>query len=329
MTSHRFELIATCLTITLALAGCGGGGPAGPSSAAGVTLVGSVVGGFSSSGSVGAASGSSAASAATLTVFVQENPAITTTIADDGSFTLRGLPTGGFTLVFQDAGVTIGTLSFSQVNANQEITITVMVSGGSVVLVEQRRNGIGHGDLEIEGLVEQVLVVDPLVESRFVIDGYVVAARPGQTAIREGNRARSVDDVTVGRRVHVKGVWLPAEGSVQPVLAHEIKLQGSSTGTTDPGTGNPGTSGFCPAAGRKAEVEGKITAKGASDITVLQTGKGSFLAQVDAGTRIRKGNTTYTFEQLAVGNRVHVKGASLGLSGETCGVDASEIKLQN
>jgi hypothetical protein len=297
-----------------------------------VTLVGNVIGGFSSAASVGAASGGSAASAATITVFVQENPAITATVAADGSFTLRGLPTGSFTLVFQEGGVTIGTLTFGQVNANQEITITVMVSGGSVVLVEQRRNGIGHGDLEIEGLVEQVLAVDPAGESRFVIDGYVVAARPGQTAIREGNRARSVNDVGVGRRVHVKGVWLPAESSVQPVLAHEIKLQGSSRDTTGPGTGDPGGPGasdFCPDAGRKAEVEGKITAKGASDITVHQNGKGDFLAQVDAGTRIRKGNKSFTFDQLAIGNRVHVKGTSLGLVDEACGVDASEIKLQN
>jgi hypothetical protein len=324
MTSRRLALIALVALVSVALAACGGGSsPAGPGPDAGVTLVGNVVGTFGAA-SVGASSGSSAA-AATLTVFVQENPAITTTVGSDGSFTLRGLPPGGFTLVFQEGGVTIGTLSFSQVNANQEITITVMVSGGSVVLVEQRRNGIGHGELEIEGLVEQVLVLDPAGESRFVIDGYVVAARPGQTAIREGNRARSVNEVAVGRRVHVKGVWLPAEGGVQPVLAHEIKLQGASSG---PG-GDPGPSSFCPDAGRKAEVEGKITAKGAADITVFQTGKGDFLAQVDAGTRIRKGNKTYTFEQLAVGNRVHVKGTSLGLSGETCGVDASEIKLQN
>ena len=28
-----------------------------------------------------------------------------------------------------------------------------------------------------------------------------------------------------GDQVHVKGVWLGMEGSVQPVFAHEIKLQ--------------------------------------------------------------------------------------------------------
>lgn len=324
MASRRPRLIAVSSLLVLSLAACGGGGPASPSSAQGVTLVGTVVGGFQSS-SAHAASGGAPAAAATLTVLVQENPAITATVGADGSFTLRGLPAGSFTLVFQEAGATIGALAFDQVSANQEITIIVSVSGGVVVLVEQRRNGIGHGDLEIEGLVEQVLVLAPLGESRFVIDGHVVVARPGETAIREGNRARTVGDVSVGRRVHVKAVWLPAEGSVQPALAHEIKLQGTSSGTGD----DPGTHSFCPDAGRKAEVEGKITAKGAADITVFQNGKGDFLAQVDAGTRIRKGNRTYTFDQLAVGNRVHVKGTSLGLSGDVCGVDASEVMLQN
>ena len=44
-----------------------------------------------------------------------------------------------------------------------------------------------------------------------------LVARPGETAIREGNKARTVADVTVGHQVHVKGVWLPAEASRQPV----------------------------------------------------------------------------------------------------------------
>ncbi len=326
MHTCRLGLKALFLLISLALAACGGGdNPAGPGAVQGVTLAGTVVG--SSFGSASASSGSASASVVVLTVSVLENPAITVTVAADGSFTLRGLPEGSFTLVFAQDGVTIGSLVFSQVNANQQITITVQVVGSSVVLLEQRRNGIGHGDIEIEGRVEQILVLNPAGESRFQIDGRVVVVRPGETAIRKGNRRLGVKDLAVGQRVHVKGVWLPAEAGVQPVQALEIKLQGEDTGTG--GGDDPGTRSYCPDAGRKAEVEGKITAKGASDVTVFQNGKGNFLAQVDSGTRIRKGNTTYGFEQLAVGNRVHVKGTSLGLAAATCGVDASEIKLQN
>ena len=186
-----------------------------------------------------------------------------------------------------------------------------------MTLVEEKRNGIGHGDLEIEGLVQQVLLLDPAGDSRFLIDGRTVVARPGQTAIREGNSARTVSDVTVGRRVHVKGTWLPAEGATQAVLASEIKLQDVDDADA-----------FACVAGTKAEVEGKITAKGAASITVRQQGKGLYECQVPDGTPIRKGSTSYTFPELQVGWRVHVKGTAQGLVGGACSVVASEVKVQ-
>lgn len=261
-------------------------------------------------------------SAGPITVTVEENPAITTTVAADGSFTLRGLPEGGFTLVFTRDGVVLGRLTFTSVNANQEITIVVRVSGDTVVLVNEQRTGIGHGDLEIEGLVEAVLVADPAGESRFTIAGKTVVARPGQTSVREGNTVRSVLDVTVGRRVHVKGVWLEAQGGSQAVLAHEIKLQGDASPSPSPAPSH------CTA-GAKAEVEGLITAKGASDITVNQQAKGDYLCQVSGSTPIRKGNTSYTLAELQVGWRVHVKGTILGMAGSACRVNADEVKVQN
>ncbi len=203
---------------------------------------------------------------------------------------------------------------------NQQITVTVDLSGATVALVEQRRNGIGHGDLEIEGLVEQLLELEITGDSRFVIDGYTVVARPGQTAIREGNRARTVEDVTVGRRVHVKGEWLTTDGSTQEVLAREIKLQGDDD--------DDDTVGSTCRTGDKAEVEGIVTGKEPGLLTVNQQGKGLFLCEVSEGTRIRKGNTEYTFDDLQIGWRVHVKGTKTGFEGDTCGVRASEVKVQ-
>ena len=321
-TSILFSLAA--LAALVVLAACGGGGPTSPSSPEGVVLHGSLAGGASAL--------SGASSAAVVTVTVREDPAITTTVGADGSFTLRGLPEGSFTLVFtNERGGVIGTLRFSEVQPNQEITITVRVSSSGVTLVEERRNGIGHGDIEIEGKVTAVLVLSLKGDSSFMIAGYTVVARPGQTAIRKGNSSRTVADVTVGQKVHVKGVWLPVlTGSLQAqqVLAHEIKLQG---GTTQPGGGNGGGGGGqsqCVAAGATAQVEGIITAKGGSDITVFQQGKGDYLCLVDGGTRIRKGNTTYAFADLQTGWRVHVSGDGLGNTGGVCQVHAEEIKVQ-
>ena len=248
-----------------------------------------------------------------------ENPAITTTVGPDGRFTLRGLPEGGFTLAFSSNGTDLGSIYFDEVKPNQQITVTVDLSGATVALVEQRRNGIGHGDLEIEGLVQQVLELDLDGDSRFLIDGYTVVARPGQTTIREGNQARTVEDVTVDRRVHVKGEWVTGEGSAQEVLAWEIKLQGDDDGDDI---------GSSCRAGDKAEVEGIVTGKEPGLLTVNQQGKGLYLCEVDEGTRIRKGNTEYTFDDLQVGWRVHVKGTKTGIEGDACGVRASEVKVQ-
>ena len=317
---HR-AAFGLALIIALIPLGCGSDNLAGPSGNTGVTLRGTVLGAPSSSSSeVSALSGA----ADTLTVQVLERPEIVATVAPDGTFTLRGLPEGSFTLVVLSGGTEIGRIPFDGVRPNQEITVTLAVNGTTVTVVEQKRNGIGHGDLEIEGLVEQVLTANPTGESRFVIDGRTVVAQPGQTSIRQGNRAMSVLDVTVGRRVHVKGVWMAAVGTTQDVLAHEIKLQGNGT---DDGDDDGGGQPAC-VAGTRAQVEGRISAISGTSITVPQHGRDN-VAETDSGTRIRKGNTTYTFADLQVGNRVHVSGRFLGLSGSVCRVDADEIKLQN
>jgi hypothetical protein len=323
MRNRRFGLIASLagLGALAVLAACGGGNPASPSSEQGIVLRGSVT------GSATAQSGGS--SLAVVTVTVKEDPSITTTVGADGTFTLRGLPQEGFTLVFSNARGVIGTLKFKALAPNQEITITVSISSTSVTLLDERRNGIGHGDVEIEGKVSAMLPAIARNESRFRIAGYTVVARPGETAVRKGNSARTIADVTVGRQVHVKGVWLSMEGATQPVLAHEIKLQSSgSSPSPSPSPGNGGGSTQCVAPGAKAEVEGTIVGKGGSSITVFQQGKGNFLCQVGGGTRIRKGNTSYTFADLQSGWRVHVSGDGLGSSGGVCQVDAREIKVQ-
>lgn len=320
MHSRRLVLLLAVLASVSFLAACGGG-TSSPSEE-GVSIQGTVVGsGVASASSVRTSSGA----AATITVTVAENPAITATVGADGRFSLRGLPPGGFTLVFSSNGVPLGSIPFAEVKPNQEITLTIRIDGSTVVVVEERRNGIGHGDTEIEGRVDSVVSLNPSGDSVFVIDGHTVVARPGQTAIREGNRSRTVNDVTVGRQVHVKGVFLPSSSAgAQGVLAEEIKLQGGDNGGSDPTPPR----GSC-AAGSNAEVEGLITGKGGSSVTVTQQGKGDYLCLVSAGTRIRKGNTTYTFAQLQNGWRVHVKGTQQGMAGAACQVNASEIKVQN
>jgi hypothetical protein len=123
--------------------------------------------------------------------------------------------------------------------------------------------------------------------------------------------------VTVGRRVHVKGTWLPAEGASQPVLASEIKLQDDDDDV------------WTCVAGAKAEVEGTIATIAAPVVTVAQQGKGHYSCTVGAGIPIRKGNKTYAFADLKAGWRVHVKGTAQGFGATgACNVTASEVMVQ-
>jgi hypothetical protein len=298
------------------------GGPSDPSGE-GVTLRGAIVGGPVGYGAP-----------EPILVTVQEAPAITTTVASDGSFTLRGLPDGAFTLEFTRGSRSLGTLSFDAVKPNQEITIRVALSvdGRSIVLLEEKRNGIGHGEIEIEGRVEAVLALNPEGESRFLIDGYNVVVKAGETAIRQGNQPRSVNDLTVGRRVHVKGAWLTSTtGTGQMVLAREIKLQGEDGGDDD--------ASACLISGgkqgKKIQLEGHV-AEGATTRFLMQVNgnRAQGLVDVDADAASfecngQKGLSDDQCRALVVpGAKIHVSGLLEACDATVARVVASEVKLQ-
>jgi len=329
MKFKQARFVAVIAVLALRLAACGGN-PNGPSG--GVTLEGTVVG-----GSFGAASvrGTSAA-AELLTVVVDGHSEMVATITN-GSFTLRGLPEGSFTLIFLSNGVPIGQpLTFDEVRPNQALTVTVAIDGNTVTLLEERRNGIGHGDLEIEGRVEQVpLSINPTGDNRFVIAGYTVIARPGQTAIREGNRARSVTELLVGQQVHVKGVWQDAVTvATQEVLAWEIKLQG---GVEQPGP-QPGR--LCIINGGRVgdgiELEGKVASGGAlpSFMMNVNGNRASGPVSIEAASaavRCNGPSTTPLVCQARVtgGAKIHVRGTLTSCTTTAASVAASEVKVQN
>lgn len=193
-----------------------------------------------------------------IKVFVREDPDIETMVEPDGSFTLRGLPPGQFTLVVMgpgDAG--LGEIPFQSVLANSEITILLELGSGGVVVLEQKRTGIGHGDVELEGVVEEVTPGSHDHEGTLVVNGYTVLARPGETAIREGNRARIMADIRVETQVHVKGVW-----ESPSILAHEILLQDEDEEQED-GNDTVPSGADCPnlaggKLGRKIVLEGTV-----------------------------------------------------------------------
>jgi hypothetical protein len=224
------------------------------------------------------------------------------------------------------------------VKPNQALTVTVSVADGTVTLLEERRNGIGHGDLEIQGRVDQVLVADPLADSRFVIDGKPVVARPGQTAIREGNSARSVADVVVGRQVHVKGVWMDAaRGSGQDVLAWEIKLQGGVGPSPSPGPGqtcmiNGGR------VGEGIELEGHVATGAYPTFTMTVNGNrasgpvavqaGSATVQCSPASGPNAPTPAQCQARVSGTQRIHVRGTLQACTLATALVSASRVTVQ-
>ena len=199
---------------------CNSGSPTGASAGISPTIRGRFVGdAFAGAADVSRMS----VGAEDIIVRVQEDPAVSVKVGSDGTFTLRGLPAGGFTLVFTQGGAVIGTQTFTEVQPNHEITIQVELVDGEVVVVDERRTGIGHGDIEIEGEIEKI-TTGTNGEVKLLIDGKTVIFKPGETAVRdEDNQALLITELAVGDTVHVKGVWV--EGSSTDVIAHSILLQ--------------------------------------------------------------------------------------------------------
>ena len=144
----------------------------------------------------------------------------------DGSFTLRGLPESFFLRFLDENGNPIGDdMLFQGVKPNQEIDIVVAIRDGGVVLVREKRTGIGHdgsGGIEIEGTATNVVIANApgdLITGSLDVNGYHIITRRAETSIRKGNQNLTLEDI-VGKQVHVRGVF---EGT--DVFAQEIKLQ--------------------------------------------------------------------------------------------------------
>jgi len=224
---HRtiWTLLAVAL-LSFLVVSCGGSSPTSPSQD-GVNLSGQFV---SDGRSPLALRAQSAKDLVGVTVEVLDSDGndtgIRVAVSSNGSFTLRGLPEGAFTLIFRDeSGNRIGRIRFKEVLPNQEISILVdLADDGTVSLLMEKRNGIGHGDVELEGMASDVQLEDGHANNGTLrVNGELVVSIGGETAIRKGNRRIDLEDVD-GNRVHVKGEWRMVDGA-QGVFAREIKLQ--------------------------------------------------------------------------------------------------------
>lgn len=116
-----------------------------------------------------------------------------------------------------------------------------------------------------------------------------------------------------------------AGGGIVTVAGGRQGTSGSGGGNGNSDSGKP-PSNTSPTTVRRIEVEGVISAKGATTVTV-----NAQLITVPASAVIRHGSTFFTFADLQVGDRVHIKGASTTTGAGATSVtttEASEVKLQ-
>ncbi len=106
-----------------------------------------VVGRFESGGgstqSVEMSTSSATVGVQGIVVSIKERPSISAPVDQNGGFTLVGVPSGSFTLIFQLNGTMIGEIRFNNVRQNQGIKISVMLTATvEVVLVSEQRDQV-------------------------------------------------------------------------------------------------------------------------------------------------------------------------------------------
>ena len=112
------------------------------------------------------------------------------------------------------------------------------------------------------------------------------------TIIRKGNRTVALADIEAGWRLHVRTA--PAADGTLDALVVIVQNTGGS-GEDEPST---------------VRVNGLIASVGTVDL-VVTTDDGDVTVQTDAATTIRKQGASATLAELAVGDKVKVKGVSV------------------
>jgi hypothetical protein len=131
--NRRFLLAWIAVAAAVIAPACGGGSPSSPSGSGGVAVQGVVLGdGASFTASSGAKPSGAQAQKITVTV---AGTSITAEVAANGTFELKGISSGSFTLIFLVDGVEIGRVVINAPDGS-EVKLVVQVKNSVLVVVE-------------------------------------------------------------------------------------------------------------------------------------------------------------------------------------------------
>jgi hypothetical protein len=245
---RRFLLTWIAVVAAVATVGCGGSSPSSPSAGgAGVEVQGVVLG--EASGVV-ASSGAHASSAPAQKIVVTvQGTTITAEVEANGTFVLKGIPSGNFTLVFTVNGEVIGTIEVTAPDG-AEVKVTVQVKNKALVVIEVKIETLQPGaspspstcaisggkqgqGIELEG----TKATGPWDDFTMQVNGergraLVAVKSSAGTSIRciGGAKTDSVEAckalLTQGTpKVHVRGTLTACDPTSATVTATEVKVQ--------------------------------------------------------------------------------------------------------
>lgn len=200
------------------------------STAPGANISGVVVSGSTTSAlAAGMYGAMSTAGRVTITV---NGTSISVTSDDNGNFVLQNVPAGVVTLTLSGPGFS-SQLTLPSVNVNDQLRITVRLSGSSAELDDQELES--DGKVEIEG---QIGSTSSLSSS----GGTIVVGRlntavlvNGSTGITKGGTVMKPNDLVVGARVHVRAVQSGSTLTATTIIVQQTGTPGSSNGNGNSG----------------------------------------------------------------------------------------------
>jgi len=224
---------------------CGGNSPSSPSSGGGVVVQGVVLG---DGVSVRASSGAPVAAAKSQKVTVKvEGTEITAEVSANGTFELKGIPGGTFTLIFLVDGVEIGRVKVTA-EEGSEVKIVVQVKDSVLVLVEIKIEG-GSTSPSPSPSPSACLINGGRVMQGIELEGNVTSGGPEAFAMTAAGATGLVDvsaaaasfrciggakvptdaeckaSVKSGAKVHVRGTLMTCTAAKAEVTASEVKVQ--------------------------------------------------------------------------------------------------------